>query len=333
MKKYADRYSADKAHATGKQAAAGAAYHMVFLCRPCPVFEMKGANEMKKTAIVTDSNCGITKQEADSLEIFMIPMPVCINDAFYYEGVDLERESFLAHLANHDKIHTSQPSPADLIAMWENVLKSGYDELVYIPMSSGLSGSFHTACQMAEEFSGKVFVADVRRISVTQRHAVLDALNLASHGMDAAAIQQKLNKNAANSIIFVAVDDMDYLKQGGRITSAAATIASVLNIKPLLTIGENKVDAYEKVRGRKNCERKLLSVMQEKVSNFKKQGYDVRLGVAGSFLNEDDLSDWHARAKAAFPNDELLCDPLTCSISCHVGPNAFGMGVSVKVPL
>lgn len=286
-----------------------------------------------KTAIVTDSNCGITKEEADSLGIFVIPMPVCMNDTFYYEGVNLEQKTFFERLANHEKIHTSQPSPADLMGMWEKVLKNGYDELVYIPMSSGLSGSCHTACQMAKEFPEKVYVADACRISVTQRHAVQDALYLVQKGLDAASVQELLEKNAANSIVFVAVDDIDYLKRGGRITPAAAAMASILNIKPLLTIGKNKVDAYEKVRGLRNCEKRLLKVMQERASHFKSQGYDIRIGIAGSFLDDADLSDWYARAKEAFPDDELLYDPLTCSISSHVGPNAFGMGLSAKITL
>ena len=286
-----------------------------------------------KTAIVTDRNCGITKKEADSLGIFMIPMPVCMNDTSYYEGVDLEQKAFFDRLANREKIQTSQPSPADLMTMWANVLKSGYDELVYIPMSSGLSGSFHTACQIAGEFHGRVYVADARRISVTQRHAVLDALYLVNYGRNAATVQEQLEENAANSIVFVAVDDIDYLKRGGRITPAAAAMASILNIKPLLTIGENKVDAYEKVRGLKNCQRKLLKVMQERASHFKRQGYDIWIGTAGSFLKEADLSAWYAQAKEAFPDDELLYDPLTCSISSHVGPNAFGMGLSAKITL
>lgn len=263
----------------------------------------------------------------------MIPMPVCIDNTFYYEGIDPDQISFLNHLANHKKIHTSQPSPADLITMWERVLKKGYDELVYIPMSSGLSSSFHTACQMAEEFPGKVYVSDVRRISVTQRHAVLDAIYLINHGMDAADVKEQLEKNALNSIIFVGVDDLDYLKRGGRITPAAAAMASALNIKPLLTIGGNKIDAYKKVRGLKNCEKKLLKAMQEHASRFKSQGYHIRLGIAGSFMNESDLSDWYERAKEVFPDDELLYDPLTCSISSHVGPNAFGMGLSVRITL
>lgn len=286
-----------------------------------------------KTAIVSDSNCGISKSEADNLGLFLLPMPVCIENTFYYEGIDLDQESFLSHLANHEKIHTSQPAPGDLLTMWEKILSHGYDELVYIPMSSGLSGSFYTACRMAEEFSGKVYVADVHRISVTQRHAIQDAFYLLKHGFSAASIKEELEKNALNSIIFVAVDDLDYLKRGGRITPAAAAMASILNIKPLLIIGGNKIDAYEKVRGRKNCEKKLLQAISERVSRFKSQGYDVRIGIAGSFLEETDLSDWYGRAKEVFPDDELLYDPLTCSISSHVGPNAFGMGVSVKITL
>lgn len=217
--------------------------------------------------------------------------------------------------------------------MWENVLNHGYDELVYIPMSGALSGSFHTACRLSEEFPGKVHVADVRRVSVTQHHAVADALYLESQGFGGAAIKEALEKNALNSIIFVGVDDIDYLKRGGRITSAAAAMASVLNIKPLLIIGGNQIDAYEKIRGRKNCEKRLARAIWERASHFKSQGYEVRIGIAGSFLNEADLSDWYDRAKEMFPDDELLYDPLTCSVSSHVGPDAFGMGVSVKITL
>lgn len=286
-----------------------------------------------KTAIISDSNCGISKKEADSLGLFMVPMPVCINNTFYYDEIDLEKKSFFNYLTNHEKVFTSQPAPGDLLTMWENVLNYGYDELVYIPMSSGLSGSFHTACQMAEEFPGKVYVADVRRISVTQRHAIEDALYLLNKGYNAASIKEELEKNALNSIIFVGVDDLDYLKRGGRITPAAAAIASVLNIKPLLIIGGNKIDAYEKVRGQKNCEKRLIKAIKERASHFKNQGYDIRIGIAGSFLNNADLSAWYSRAAEAFPNDNLLYDPLTCSISSHVGPNAFGMGVSAKVTL
>ena len=284
-----------------------------------------------KTAIVTDSNCGISKEEAADLNIFIIPMPVYIQNDCYYEGIDLHPESFLIHLKGNQEVHTSQPAPADLMSMWEKVLSSGFDELVYIPMSSGLSGSFHTACQMAMEFPERVYVADARRISVTQRHAVQDALWLTGQGMGASAIKERLERNSLNSIVFVGVDDIDYLKQGGRITSAAAAMASVLNIKPLLVIGGNKIDAYEKVRGQKCCEKRLLRAIQEKAAQFKRQGHDIRIGIAGSFTDKDDLAYWYAQAKEMFPDEELIYDPLTCSISSHVGPNSFGMGVSVKI--
>lgn len=286
-----------------------------------------------RTAIVTDSNCGIGQQEAEDLKIFVVPMPVCMGGHDYYEGVDLNRQAFLEQLLNREEIHTSQPSPADVSKMWETVLAKGYDELVYIPMSSGLSGSCQTACQLAEDFSGKVCVADVRRISVTQRHAVQDALALAGQGMDAAAVKDQLERNAQNSLIYVGVDELEHLKRGGRVTPAAAKIASVLSIKPLLVIRGEKLDAYAKVRGLKNCEKRLVNAIQEQASRFKSQGYAVRIGIAGSFIREADSEEWYKTAKEAFPDDELLYDPLTCSISSHVGPNAFGMGISVKATL
>lgn len=284
-----------------------------------------------KTAVVTDSNCGISIEEAKGMNVFIIPMPVYIQNDFHYEGVDLHPESFLMHLKDREEVHTSQPSPADLMSMWEKVLFRSFDELVYIPMSSGLSGSFHTACQMAMEFPGKVYVADARRISVTQRHAVQDALWLASRGMDASTIKERLERNALNSVVFVGVDDIDYLKRGGRITSAAATMASVLNIKPLLIIGGNRIDAYEKVRGQKCCEKRLLKAIQEKAEQFERQGVSYRIGIAGSFTDEADLACWYAQAKETFPDEELVYDPLTCSISSYVGPNSFGMGISAKI--
>ncbi|MCM1188571.1 MAG: DegV family protein [bacterium] len=284
-----------------------------------------------KTAIVTDSNCGILRDEAEKLNLFIVPMPICIENTFYYEGIDLSHKTFLERLRNHEEIHTSQPSPADLMIMWERVLAKGYDELVYIPMSGGLSGAVFTACQTAEEFSGKVHVADARRISVTQRHAVLDALWLAGQGVDAAGIKKQLEKNASNSVCFVAVDDLDYLKQGGRITPAAAAVASVLGIRPLLVIGRGRIDIYEKVRGQKCCEKKLLKAVQEKAGLLKGQGYDVRIGITASFLDDADLAGWQERAQKMFPDNELVYDPFTCSISSHVGPNAFGMGISAKI--
>lgn len=217
--------------------------------------------------------------------------------------------------------------------MWENVFAKGFDELVYIPMTSGLSSSCHIACQIAGQYPGKVYVADARRISVTQHHAVLDALWLAEQGLSAAAIKEKLEENALNSIVFLGVDDLDYLRQGGRITASAAAVAAVLNIKPLLTIGGSNIDIYEKVRGRKNCEKKLIQAIQKRADAFQKQGFDIRIGITGNFLKEEDRLDWYELARRSFPDDELVYVPFTCSISSHVGPNSFGMGVSAKITL
>lgn len=283
-----------------------------------------------KTAIVTDSNCGIFQKEAENLGIFSVPMPVCIQNNLYYEGTDLSHKDFLQHLAENEKFSTSQPSPGDLMFMWEVVPKKGFDEIVYIPMSSGLSGSYNTACLLAAEYPEKVYVADVHRISVTQRHAVLDALFLAQQGLPAKEIKERLEENALRSIIFVGVSDLNYLKRGGRITPAASAMASVLNIKPLLVIRGGQIDAYEKVRGQKRCEQRLVNIMQEKAAQFKMEGYHIRIGAAGTFLKESDTEEWYQQVKAAFPEDDVIYDPLTCSIGCHVGPNAFGMGISVK---
>lgn len=161
----------------------------------------------------------------------------------------------------------------------------------------------------------------------------MDALWLVKHGLGAAGIKEKLERNALNSIVFLGVDDLDYLRQGGRITPSAAAVASVLNIKPLLTIGGSNIDVHEKVRGRKNCEKKLIHAIWEKGESFKTRGFDIRIGITGNFLKEEDRIEWYNRAKETFPNDELIYDPFTCSISSHVGPNSFGMGVSAKITL
>ncbi len=284
-----------------------------------------------RTAIITDSNSGIFQEEAENLGIFSVPMPVFMQNFFYYEGINLDYETFLRALTKGERLSTSQPSPGDLMSMWEMAFKEGYEEILYLPMSSSLSGSYNTACLLAEDYPGRVYVADVRRISVTQRHAVLDALALSQQGLHAKEIKERLEENALRSIIFVGVSSLDYLKRGGRITPAAAAMASVLNIRPLLVIRGNQVDAFEKIRGQKRCAKRLIQLMQEHTEQLKKEGFRVRVGAAGSFLTEADRTQWYQQVKAAFPEDDVFCDPLTCSISCHVGPNAFGMGISAVI--
>ena len=280
------------------------------------------------TAIVTDSNCGIAVDEAETLNIHIIPMPILINEISFYEGLDISYSELLQHLMDKDHVTTSQPAPTDLETMWDKLLESKYDDIIYIPTSSGLSSSYQTACMLSEDYNGAVYVVDAHRISVTQRHAVMDAVALKNQGFSAASIKEILERNAFQSIIFVGVDDIEYLKRGGRLTPGAAAIASVLNIKPLLTIQGEKIDSYAKMRGNKKCQKQLIKIMKEKSLDYLTQGRKLRIGITGSFSDEKDAKEWYLSAIQVFADAPLQYDPLTFSITCHTGPNAFGMGIS-----
>lgn len=284
-----------------------------------------------KTAIVTDSNSGIFEAEAERLGIYVLPMPVMIEGQEYFEGVDLFHSDFYQSLLEHKQVSTSQPTPGNVLTLWDKVLSDGYDELVYIPMSSGLSNSCQTALMLAEDYDGKIQVVDNHRISVTQRSSVLDALTLAQAGYTAAEIKTRLEQAAYDSIIYVGVETLEFLKRGGRVTAAGAAMSTVLNIKPLLTIQGERLDAYAKVRGTKNCKKREIEAMQRSADEFHRKGQEIRVGVAGSFLHEEEDLEWLEMVKAAFHGEEVYYDRLTFSIGCHVGPGAFGMGISAKL--
>ena len=284
-----------------------------------------------RTAIVTDSNSGIFEIEGSRLGIYVVPMPVIIESREHLEGVDLFQEEFYQSLMNQKKVSTSQPTPGSVLAAWNRAFADGYDELVYIPMSSGLSSSCQTAMMLAEDFDGSVQVVDNHRISVTQRSAVLDALHLMQQGLHADEIKAQLEQTAYDSLIYVGVETLEFLKHGGRITAAGAAIGTVLNIRPLLFIQGERLDAYAKVRGTKNCKKREIEAMQEYAEKLRKEGKNIRIGVTGSFLREEDDQEWLEMAKAAFPGEEIYYDRLTFSIGCHVGPGAFGMGISAKL--
>ena len=283
-----------------------------------------------RTAIVTDSNCGIPAEEAASMGVFVVPMPVVLGDTVLEEGVTLTSGELIRRLNSGERAKTSQPAPAAVTAVWDRVFREGYEELVYLPMSSGLSGCCQTARAIGAWYPKPVFVADVRRISVTQRQAVEDAVRLRQSGMGAWEIRTQLEQNADKSVILVAVDDLSYLKRGGRITPAAAAMASVLNVKPLLIIRGKMIDSFEKVRGQKQCRKRLRESMQSFTGEYRQNGYALHVGVAGSFLCDEDAAAWLEMAQEAFPDEDVRYDPLTASISCHTGPNAFGMGISVR---
>lgn len=284
-----------------------------------------------RTAIVTDSNSGIFEEEGRKLGVHIVPMPVMIDGATYYEGIDLTHEEFYQFLSEGREVSSSQPTLGNIMAVWDSVLSSGYDEIVYIPMSSGLSGSCQTAAVLSEEYGGKVHVVDNHRISVTQRHSVQDALMLAEQGYAANEIKNILEQTAYESTIFVGVETMEYLKKGGRVTLAGAAMGTILNIKPLLIIEGERLDAYAKVRGTRSCKKRLLEEMKKKADEFHKNGAVIRVGVAGSFVSKEEHLEWMDMAGEVFAGEEINYDPLTFSISCHVGAGAFGMGISRKL--
>lgn len=286
-----------------------------------------------KTAVMTDSNSGITPEEGKKIGIYSLPMPVIIEGDVFYEGKNITQEEYYGAMTSGKNVTTSQPSPGDVMDMWDGILKEGYEQVVYIPMSSGLSASCHAAIQLSEEYDGKVQVVDDHRISVTMRESVLEAKWMANQGMTAEEIKKRLEENAYNSSIYIAVDTLEFLKKGGRVTAAGAAIGAVLNIKPVLTIQGEKLDAFTKVRGMKKAELKMLEAIEEDLNTRfadvdRKQ---LRLGAAGTFQKQEDADQWYKMVKDTFENeiDDIYYDPLSFSIGCHVGPNAIGIGISV----
>lgn len=282
-------------------------------------------------AIVTDSNSGIFEEEGKILGVHVIPMPVILEGKTYYEGIDLTHEEFYQCLEEKREVFSSQPSPAEVLDMWDKLLLSEYDELVYIPMSSGLSGSCQTAQVLAQDYEEKVQVVDNHRISVTQRQSVLDALMLKEKGCSAKEIKEALEQTAYESIVYVGVETLEYLKMGGRVTPAGAAMGTLLSIKPLLVIAGERLDAYAKVRGTNSCKKRLLMEMKTIADKFHKNSDEIYVGVAGSFGKKEEHQEWMEMVQEMFPWEDVKYDPLTFSISCHVGPGAFGMGISKKI--
>ena len=284
-----------------------------------------------KTAIVTDTNSGITVEEGRKKGIYVLPMPVILEGKCYLEGVDITNEQLYEAILSDKELSSSQPSPGDVMDLWNSVLKDGYDEIVYIPMSSGLSGSCHSAMQLALDYDSKVHIVDNHRISVTLMESVLDAKALADREKTAPEIKQILEAGAYQSSIYVTVNSLKYLKKSGRITPSAAALGNILNIKPVLTIQGEKLDSYAKVRGTRQSEKKMIEALQaDRVSRFSHiPDSGLRIGTAGTFEKKEDADRWQSMVQAAFPEASVYYVPLSCSIACHVGINASGIGLSV----
>lgn len=284
-----------------------------------------------KTAIITDTNSGITKQEAEAFGIYLIPMPIIIDEEIYYEGVNLTEAGFYKELTGGKDISTSQPSPGDVMDMWKKVLSSGYDEIVHIPMSSGLSNSCASAIGLSKEFNGRVLVADNHRISVTMRESVFEAKRLADSGLSASEIKDYLEKTAYDASIYIAVDTLEFLKKGGRITPAAAALGAVLNIKPILSIQGEKLDAFAKVRGMKKSRAKMIEALQNDLdTRFKDVDRNrIQLCTAGTALSPEEAEEWRSAVSEAFGGADVYYNPLSLSIGTHTGPGAMGIGLVV----
>ena len=285
---------------------------------------------MGNVAIVTDSNSGISQAEGKELGIYVIPMPFLVDGKLYFEDVDMNKEQFYHFLENDADLSTSQPSPGDVMDLWDKLLKE-YDEIVHIPMSSGLSASCSTAMGLARDYDGKVQVVDNQRISVTMQQSVMDAKHLVAAGKSAAQIKEILEKEALESSIYLMVDTLKYLKKGGRITPAAALLGSALNLKPILQIQGDKLDAYKKVRGVKAAKKNMLEAMKKDVegrfSVYVTKG-QLKLHVAYT-TDEETAKQWKEEVQSVFPDIAISrMDPLSFSVTCHTGPGVLAIAAS-----
>ena len=286
-----------------------------------------------KVAVVTDSNSGITQAQAKEMGVYVLPMPFMIDGTEYLEDINLTQKEFYEHLSGDHDVSTSQPSPETILNLWEKLLEE-YDAVVHIPMSSGLSSSCQTAKMLADDFDGKVQVADNHRIFVTQRRSVQDALDMAAAGMDAEAICKKLEETGLDSTIYVTVDTLKYLKKGGRITPAAAALGTLLRLKPVLTIQGEKLDAFAKARTMKQARSMMITaITRDLEARFGDvTGEKTYIDVAHTD-NAEMAQELAAELRELFPETEVHVDPLSLSVACHIGPGALAIAATKKLEI
>lgn len=290
-------------------------------------------DEMSKIAIVTDSNSGITQGQAKEIGIHVLPMPFMIDGETFYEEITLSQEAFYQKLAQNADISTSQPSPESIMQLWDELLKEN-DEIVHIPMSSGLSGSCQTAVMLAQDYDGKVHVVNNQRISVTQKRSAFDALELAKAGKSGSEIKEILEADKFNSSIYIMIDTLYYLKKGGRITPAAAALGTLLRLKPVLQIQGEKLDAFAKARTVNQAKSIMINAIKSDIekrfggSSPKNQMY---LAIAHT-QNEEAANAFKEEVQAQFPDYPVYTvDPLSLSVSCHIGPGSLAVTCCKKL--
>ncbi|MCI9344752.1 MAG: DegV family protein [Lachnospiraceae bacterium] len=285
----------------------------------------------KRIAVVTDSNSGITQSQAKEMGLYVLPMPFMINEETFFEDITLTQEQFYKRLSENADVITSQPSPEEVMKLWDELLET-YDEIVHIPMSSGLSGSCQSARMLSENYDGRVQVVNNQRISVTQRQSALDALTLIGRGMDAAAVREFLEEDKFNSSIYIMLDTLYYLKKGGRITPAAAALGTILRLKPVLQIQGEKLDAFAKART--VSQGKTIMVNAIKADMEKRFGGvladRIWLQIAYTYDREA-AEQFKEQVLEVFPGFDVHMDPLSLSIACHIGPGSLALACSRKI--
>lgn len=287
------------------------------------------AHSKPRVAIATDSNSGITQAQGAQHGIAVVPMPFVIDGTEYFEDVSITREEFFQRLEEGAEVQTSQPSPEAVTTLWNKLLEE-YEGVVYIPMSGGLSGSVQTAATLAQDYDGRVQVVDNHRISVTQKQSVLEAAFLAKDGWDAKTIKEFLMQHAYEASIYIAVDTLKYLKKGGRVTAAGAALGTLLNIKPILQIQGDKLDAYAKVRGMKLAQEKMLEAIEKDINE---RFSDCEVLIKGAYTcDEKTASQWKKTIAARFPKHKVSLDPLALSVSCHIGYGSMAVVVMKSQP-
>ena len=287
---------------------------------------------MSKVAIVTDSNSGITQAEARELGITVMPMPFFIDEKTLYEDIDLSQEEFYKLLSEDVTISTSMPMVGNVTDTWDELLKE-YDEIVHIPMSSGLSGSCETAYMLSQEYEGKVQVVNNQRISVTQRQSVLDAMALAQKGLSAEEIKNILERDKMESSIYIMVDTLYYLKKGGRVTPAAAALGTLLKLKPVLQIQGEKLDAFAKARTVKQAKNIMIDAIKNDFANRFNDPEGKNMHLEMAYTHDLEAAEaFKKEVEEVFPGMEIILNPLSLSVSCHIGPGALALACSKKVP-
>lgn len=286
---------------------------------------------MKKIAVVADSNSGYTPEEAKAAGVHFIPMPFYIDEKEYFEGVNLSHEEFFDFLAKEADVSTSQPSPGSMLSLWDELLES-YDEIIYLPMSSGLSGTCQTATMLAQDYEDRVYVVDNQRISVPLKHCVQDALTMAEMGKSAKEIKDYLERTKFDSVVYITVDTLKYLKKGGRVTPAAAALGTLLKIKPVLQIRGEKLDSYAKARTMNQAKKLMIDALRKDIDElFDGNLSEVHLDIAHT-KNDAAAQEMKTLLEEAFPGcGEITIDPLSLSISCHIGEGALGIACSRKL--